>query len=69
MFAKFDYFDKLEQPILVLCNPNNDEIGTIQNISGLSVSPTFNAVSELSFTVADKPHNPVYDSIDRKSVV
>ena len=57
MFAKFDYFDRLEQPILVLCNPNDTELATIQNIEAFNLSVNFNAVSELSLTISKEPAN------------
>lgn len=63
MFAKFDYFDRLEQPILVLCNPNDTELATIQNIDAFNLSVNFNAVSELSLTISKEPANPAYDLI------
>lgn len=63
MFAKFDYFDRLEQPILVLCNPNDVELATIQNIDEFNLSVNFNAVSELSLTISKEPANPAYDLI------
>ena len=57
-----DYFNNLETPKMMLCNPNNkpviikDEdnnnvVCYIDNIEDFSLSPTFNAVSELSFRV------------------
>jgi hypothetical protein len=63
MFAKFDYFDRLEQPTLVLCNPNDVELATIQNIDEFNLSVNFNAVSELSLTISKEPANPAYDLI------
>jgi hypothetical protein len=63
MFAKFDYFDRLEQPTLVLCNPNDEELATIQNLEEFNLSVNFNAVSELSLTISKEPANDADDLI------
>lgn len=51
MIYTFDYFDRYEQPELVLCRPNDQEIGVISNFEGLSSKICFNEISEISYTI------------------
>jgi hypothetical protein len=56
----------LQIPTLILCNPNNEQLCTLYNVTACSLSLTFNAVSELSVTISKYPHNVCYDLIRLK---
>jgi len=51
MIINFDSFNRYEVPNITLCRPNDSQVGTVDNIKDLEITPTFNAVSELSCTV------------------
>ena len=51
MIYDFDYFNRFEQPKLVLCQPDDREIGTIGEVSDLKMVINLNEVSTLSYKI------------------
>lgn len=52
MVVNFDYFNKFEKPKLSLCNPNNKVLGMLDTYTkNLKITPTFNAVWEMSVDI------------------
>lgn len=62
MQFKFDYENRYEPPMLILCNPDFEEIEIISYVMSLNIIPRFNSVSELSFRISSKI-NDSYDNI------
>lgn len=70
MIAKFDYYNRFEQPIISLRNPNDEFIGFIQNVKNLNINPEFNTVSEMTCDIYkygnDNNLLDIYDDIKVK---
>lgn len=70
MIAKFDYYNRFEQPVISLRNPNDEFIGFIDNIKNLNINPEFNAVSEMTCDIYkygnDNNLLDIYDDIKVK---
>lgn len=70
MIAKFDYYNRFEQPIISLRNPNDEFIGFIQNVKNLNINPEFNTVSEMTCDIYkygnDNTLLNIYDDIKVK---
>lgn len=64
MIAKFDDFNRLKEPILILTNPEGDAIGILDEkyIKNLVFNPKFNDISEISFDFY-KHESDVYKKI------
>ena len=50
MITAFDYFGYPEKPYIILCNPNQDELYSLEMAYDTKLDYRFNAVSEFSFT-------------------
>lgn len=73
MICSFDYYDRLEQPTLILCSPDDTEIGVISNPKDFNPTINFNDISNISYTIYKDPSpsadNTVYDKhIERRQV-
>lgn len=70
MIAKFDYYNRFEQPIISLRNPNDEFLGFVDNIKNLNINPEFNAVSEMTCDIYkygnDNTLLNIYDDIKVK---
>lgn len=70
MIARFDYFNKFENPILSLCNPNHKVIGILDGyIKNLKLTFVFNEIWELTLDVykhKGKQELPCFDLIQSK---
>lgn len=51
MNIDFDYWNRVEDPTLFLCNPNNDRLALIPMYDNLVIKPTFNGLSEISLNI------------------
>ena len=51
MIYVFDNFDRFEQPEMILCNPDDEEIGVIANPEDVKITINLNEVSELSYKI------------------
>lgn len=51
MIAKYDYYGEFESPTLTLCNPDDKEVGMIDNYKNFKLSPEFNNTWELQLDV------------------
>ncbi|MBO7461949.1 MAG: hypothetical protein J6T96_05080 [Bacteroidales bacterium] len=51
MIYDFDYFNRYEQPQLILCQPDDREIGVIEGVSDLKMVINLNEVSTLSYKI------------------
>lgn len=51
MIASFDYYNRFEEPIISLRSPDDAFMGFVPNVKNLTISPEFNAVSEMSCDV------------------
>ena len=66
MIFSFDYNNRYEYPVVTLANPDFQELHIIRQLKDLSITPRFNSVSELKFTVYQYYDNillPYYDSV------
>lgn len=70
MIANFDFYNRFEQPVISLCSPDDKFLGFVDNIKNLTISPEFNAVSEMTCDVYKYSDNNVelkiYDDIKVK---
>lgn len=70
MIANFDFYNRFEQPVISLCSPDDKFLGFVDNIKNLTISPEFNAVSEMTCDVYKYSDNHVeleiYDDIKVK---
>lgn len=69
MIAKYDYFNKLEMPMLTLCTPNYEEVGIIDNILEYKISPQFNCQSSLELTLYKSDEFTLYDLIKKDKTI
>ena len=73
MVIKFDAFDRVEIPTMVLCNPNFQELYVIKPLRAPEMTLRFTATSEMSFTVAARDENgnavPYYDLLTKNRVI
>ncbi len=51
MIASFDYYNRFEEPVISLRSPDDTFMGFVPNVKNLTISPEFNAVSEMSCDV------------------
>lgn len=51
MQATFDYYNRLQDPVLYVCNPDNRFLAPVVAYSDCKLSVAFNDLSELSFSV------------------
>lgn len=66
MIVNFDHFNKCENPILTICNPNNKTLSVIANYTDLELEPNFSAISTVKLTVYKYIKDKVSDSEDNK---
>ena len=80
MIAKFDFFNHIETPQLMLCSPMNayengvvsGSVNVLSNASNIEIIPAFNTSSELNFTYSLIPENgdfTLYGMIEKKRYV
>jgi len=68
----FDTLGQFEKPDIILCNPNRDELYSLNTARNLKHTMRFNAVSEFTFTIeqyVDDTLIPAYDNISAKKIV
>lgn len=73
MISNFDFFGRYERPELILCNPDDSEIGIITNAEGLQTEICLSDISSISYRIyeTDDPmyNSSVYDKhIERRQV-
>lgn len=51
MINCFDYYGRYEEPTLILCNPDDTEIGVIANPENIQTNICFSDISDISYTV------------------
>lgn len=51
MLFDFDINGRYEYPVIVLANPDFEELAIMEQIKNLKITPRFNAVSEVSFSI------------------
>jgi hypothetical protein len=67
---EYNYFNQMEMPGLILCNPNKSEICALGLAYGIKNTLRYNALSELSFSYARVTGSETtYDAIQGKRVV
>lgn len=77
MLWGFDYNGKYEYPILTLADPDFEEIGILEHATNLIITPRFNAVSEMTFTLYETYSDvdgtthklPYYDQVSKNRLV
>lgn len=75
MIYNFDYYNRFEEPTLILCNPDDSEIGVITNFEGLTPNVCFSDISDISYRINwvgdfdDFENNDIYEKhIERRQV-
>ncbi|GIU69803.1 MAG: hypothetical protein KatS3mg002_1039 [Candidatus Woesearchaeota archaeon] len=69
---QFDYFNYQERPSFTLCNPNQDELYSINMIYDTKLSLRWNAQSEFSFKIPkfiDNQYIEAFDYVESKRLV
>lgn len=61
MISNFDFFGRYERPELILCNPDDSEIGIIANAKELQTNLCLSDISDISYKIY-KTDNPAYNS-------
>ena len=72
MQQNFDYFSKQERPAMTLCNPNLDQIYSLESAYDVELKFKWNALSELSFKFPEEIDGvdlDAYDYIAGKRIV
>ena len=72
MKVNYNYFNELEQPELTLCNPNDEQVGQLDNVQNLAMTIAFGELSEVSFDIykySDDTELPIYDLVVNKRQV
>ena len=54
MIFNFDANGRYEYPIMVLANPDFEQLYIMEQVKGLQITPRFNSVSELEFIIYEK---------------
>ena len=68
----FDASGRYEYPVLVLCNPDFTQLYMMEQTRDLTITPRFNAVSEIDFNIYQYYNDikiPYYDSILKNKLV
>lgn len=72
MIFTFDYSGRYEYPVMEIANPDFEQLYILEQTKGLVITPRFNAVSELEFTVYQKYNNiilPYYDVVCKNRLI
>ena len=66
----FNHFSIPENPTLVLCNPDDSEIGVIANYRDLNTNICFSDISDISYTIdyINKPDNILINEVYEKHI-
>lgn len=68
MIFEFDYENRYVKPMMIVCNPDLEELEVISFSQGLNITPAFNAVSKVTFSIPEKyTDNTSEDLIDTPS--
>jgi hypothetical protein len=62
MWHDFDFFDMVEKPPIILCNPNRDQLCSLDLAYRTNYKPRFNAVSEFTFTYPESVEGVVLEA-------
>lgn len=72
MLFTFDFNHNYEYPTIELCNPDLSQQYIIQETKNLTITPRFNSVSEVSFSIYSQYNNvifPYYDYVKKNKVL
>lgn len=70
--TNYDIFNRQETPPFVLCNPNGDQIYSLDSASKKEVARRFNAISEVKITVPKEVNGvdtPAYEHLKQKRLI
>jgi len=63
----FDSLGNYEKPLMTLCNPQRNQIGILGMSKDLTLTPVFNGLSELTFTI--NYITPHYDKVEKNRLI
>lgn len=73
MIINFNKFSQAEKPIIILCNPNKEELYSLGSAYNINLKLKFNALSELTFDIPEKTNDGTiiesYSFVEAKRII